>query len=149
MVYGIDLGTTYSCIAKLDANGKTKIIRNLDDASDTLASVVYFESDSNLIVGDTAKEYVETDAERVVQFAKRYIGKTGDDYKEWNVFGKTYTPIDISALIIKAIKQMANDQGENVEDVVIACPAYFGMQEKEAAIKAGKLAGLNVLRLIN
>ena len=148
-IYGIDLGTTYSCIAKLDANGKTKIIRNLDDASDTLASVVYFESDSNLIVGDTAKEYVETDAERVVQFAKRYIGKTGDDYKEWNVFGKTYTPIDISALIIKAIKQMANDQGENVEDVVIACPAYFGMQEKEATIKAGKLAGLNVLRLIN
>ncbi len=102
-----------------------------------------------MIVGDLAKEYVETDAERVVQFAKRYIGKTGGDYREWNIFDKTYTPIDISALILKTIKKMADDQGENVEDVVIACPAYFGMQEKEATIKAGKLAGLNVLRLIN
>ena len=148
-IYGIDLGTTYSCIAKLDANGNPEIIKNLNDASETLASAVYFETASNLIVGDVAKEYVETDAERVVQFAKRYIGKTGDDYKEWNVFGKTYTPIDISALIIKAIKQMANDQGENVEDVVITCPAYFGIPERDATRKAGELAGLNVLKLIN
>ncbi len=148
-VYGIDLGTTYSCIAKLDANGNPEIIRNQDDASDTLASAVYFESDSNLIVGDTAKEYVETDAENVVQFAKRYIGKTGSDYREWNIFDKTYTPIDISALILKTIKKMADEQGENVEDVVITCPAYFGIPERDATRKAGELAGLNVLNLIN
>lgn len=148
-IYGIDLGTTYSCIAKLDANGNPEIIRNQDDASDTLASAVYFESDSNLIIGDAAKEYVETDAERVVQFAKRYIGKTGEDYKEWTAFDKTYTPIDISALILKTIKQMAAEQGENVEDVVITCPAYFGNIERDATRKAGELAGLNVLNLIN
>ena len=148
-IYGIDLGTTYSCIAKLDANGNPEIIKNLNDASETLASAVYFETASNLIVGDVAKEYVETDAERVVQFAKRYIGKTDDDYREWNIFDKTYTPIDISALILKTIKQMADDQGENVEDVVITCPAYFGIPERDATRKAGELAGLNVLKLIN
>ncbi|MCD7825671.1 MAG: Hsp70 family protein [Clostridiaceae bacterium] len=148
-IYGIDLGTTYSCIAKLDANGNPEIIRNQDDASDTLASAVYFESDSNVIVGDAAKEYVETDGERVVQFAKRYIGKTGDESREWTAFDKTYNPIDISALILKTIKQMADDQGENVEDVVITCPAYFGIPERDATRKAGELAGLNVLNLIN
>lgn len=147
--YGIDLGTTYSCIAKLDANGNPEVIRNNDDASDTLASAVYFESETNAIIGDAAKEYVETDGEHVVQYAKRYIGKTDDKKMEWTAFGKTYSPIEISSAILKRIKQIAEEQGETVEDVVITCPAYFGIPERDATRKAGELAGLNVLNLIN
>lgn len=148
-IYGIDLGTTYSCIAKLDMNGNPEVIRNQEDASDTLASVVYFESETNAIIGDAAKDSIETDGERVVQYAKRYIGKTGDNKMEWTAFGKTYSPIEISSIILKRIKQIAEDQGEVVEDVVITCPAYFGIPERDATRKAGELAGLNVLNLIN
>lgn len=147
--YGIDLGTTYSCIAKLDANGNPEIIQNLEDNSYTLASAVYFESETNSIVGDAAKEHVETDGDKVVQFAKRYIGKSGEDKVTWEVFEKVYSPVDISALILQRLKQMAEDQGENVKDVVITCPAYFKILERDATKKAGELAGLNVLNLIN
>ena len=74
-VYGIDLGTTYSCIAKLDVNGNPQVISNITDASDTLASAIYFETLDNIFIGQSAKEYVETDGENVVQFIKREIGK--------------------------------------------------------------------------
>lgn len=147
--YGIDLGTTYSCIAKLDANGNPEVIKNIEDDTSTLASAVYFESETNSIVGDTAKQHVETDGDRVVQFAKRYIGKTGTDKVEWEAFGKIYSPVDISSLILQRLKQMAEDQGEDVKDVVITCPAYFKILERDATKKAGELAGLNVLNLIN
>lgn len=68
--YGIDLGTTYSCIATLDNNGNPEVVRNQVDASDTLASVVYFESSDNVVIGASAKDMIETDGDRVVQFVK-------------------------------------------------------------------------------
>ena len=74
-VHGVDLGTTYSCIATLDRNGNPIVIRNQVDASETLASAVYFENADNVIVGESAKQMVETDSDRVVQFVKRQIGK--------------------------------------------------------------------------
>ena len=145
--FGIDLGTTYSCIATLDRNGNPEIIRNQADASDTLASAVFFESEDNVIIGSNAKDMVESDGDRVVQFAKRYIGK--DDAPNWTIDGQSYTPIDISTLILKRIKQMAEEQGHTVENVVITVPAYFGLEERAATRKAGELAGMNVLNLVN
>lgn len=145
--YGIDLGTTYSCISKMGPNGNPEIIRNQEDSSDTLASAVFFENEENVIVGDAAKDMIETDGDRVVQYAKRYIGKA--DAPTYEFFSKSYTPVEISAIILKRIKQIAEDQGESVNDVVITCPAYFGIEEREATRQAGVLAGMNVLNLIN
>lgn len=145
--YGIDLGTTYSCIASLDHNGNPEVIRNQVDASDTLASAVFFESADNVVIGNSAKEMVETDGERVVQFVKREIGKPNARTYEFD--GKTYTSVEISALILGRLKQMVEEQGGFVDDVVITCPAYFGLEERNATKKAGELAGMNVLNLIN
>lgn len=145
--YGIDLGTTYSCIATLDRNGNPEVVRNQADASDTLASAVFFESADNVVIGNSAKDMVETDGERVVQFVKREIGKPNARTYEFD--GKTYTPVEISALILGRLKQMVEEQGGSVDDVVITCPAYFGLEERNATKNAGKLAGMNVLNLIN
>ena len=145
--YGIDLGTTYSCIATLDRNGNPEVIRNQADASDTLASAVFFESADNVVIGNSAKDMVETDGERVVQFVKREIGKPNARTYEFD--GKTYTPVEISTLVLKRLKQMVEEQGGSVDDVVITCPAYFGLEERNATKKAGEMAGMNVLNLIN
>ena len=145
--YGIDLGTTYSCIARLDANGNPEVIRNNEDDSNTVASVVFFENENNVIVGQAAKENVETDGERVVQFVKREIGKPESRTYEFD--GKTYTPVEISALILTRLKNLVESQGGSIEDVVITVPAYFGLEERSATRQAGELAGLNVLSLIN
>ena len=168
--YGIDLGTTYSCIAKLDQNGNPEVIQNNLEGTYTLASAVFFEEDSNnTLYGESAKEYMETSPERLIQFAKRVIGKTEKYFNEnpeektkfgknavvtpkglvWEIDGTEYSPISISALILKKLKQMAEEQGENVTDVIITCPAYFGLEERNATRKAGELAGLNVLNLVN
>ena len=145
--FGIDLGTTYSCIATLDRNGNPEAIRNQIDQSDTLASAVFFDSEDNVVIGDSAKGMVETDGDRVVQFVKREIGKK--NARSYEYFGKTYRPVEISALILGRLKQIAEEQGYVVEDVVITCPAYFGIEERNATKNAGKLAGMNVLNIIN
>ena len=145
--YGIDLGTTYSCIARLDANGNPEVIRNNEDNSNTLASVVFFENENNVIVGQAAKENIETDGNRVVQFVKREIGKANGRTYEFD--GKTYTPVEISALILARLKNIVESQGGTIDNVVITVPAYFGLEERSATKQAGELAGLNVLSLIN
>jgi len=145
--YGIDLGTTYSCIARLDANGNPEVIRNNEDDSNTVASVVFFENANNVVVGQAAKENIETDGDRVVQFVKREIGKPDNRVYEFD--GKTYTPVEISALILTRLKNLVEGQGGKIEDVVITVPAYFGLEERSATKQAGELAGLNVLSLIN
>lgn len=145
--YGIDLGTTYSCIATLDRNGNPEVVRNQVDASDTLASAVFFERADKVVIGNSAKDMVETDGERVVQFVKREIGKP--NARTYEFYGKTYTPVEISALILGRLKQMVEEQGGSVDDVVITCPAYFGLEERTATRKAGELAGMNVRNLID
>lgn len=145
--YGIDLGTTYSCIARLDANGNPEVIRNNEDDSNTVASVVFFENANNVVVGQAAKENIETDGDRVVQFVKREIGKLPPRTYEFD--GKTYTPVEISALILTRLKNLVESQGGTIEDVVITVPAYFGLEERSATKQAGELAGLRVLSLIN
>ena len=145
--YGIDLGTTYSCIARLDSNGNPEVIRNNEDDSNMVASVVFFENEHNVVVGQAAKENIETDGDRVVQFVKREIGKR--DMRTYEFDGKTYTPVEISALILTRLKNLVESQGNTIEDVVITVPAYFGLEERSATKQAGELAGLHVLSLIN
>ena len=145
-ILGIDLGTTYSCIAKLNDEGTPVVIENFEDQTDTLASAVFFESEDNIIVGDNAKASVEEAGDRVVEYIKRHIGKNDGWSREF--FGVSYTPIDISAMILKRLKQMAETQGEEVDKVVITCPAYFGIAEQEATRRAGELAGLTVVDII-
>lgn len=146
-VYGIDLGTTYSVISTLDDNGMPEVITNQDEGSDLLASAVYFQDGAAPVVGEIAKNQKDIEPERVVEFAKRYIGKP--DAPTYEFDGVKYDPITISSLILKRMKAYADAQGHNVENVVITCPAYFGNDEKAATKQAGIIAGLNVLNIVH
>ncbi len=144
-VYGIDLGTTYSCIAHVDEHGRAAVIPNSENEL-TTPSVVYFENESNIVVGNAAKETAEIHPEQVVSTVKRVMGDA--DWKFENE-GKEYTPQEISSFIIeKIVKDVKDITGEDVEDVVITVPAYFGINQKEATKQAGELAGLNVMSVI-
>jgi len=147
-VYGIDLGTTYSVIATLDDKGLPEVIDNTDDASQLLASAVYFPEGGGVpVVGASAKNQAEVEPGRVVQYVKREIGKSDAQVREFD--GVKYDPITISSLILKRMKEYADAQGHDVHDVVITCPAYFGTEERNATKQAGIIAGLNVLNIVN
>ena len=144
-VFGIDLGTTYSCISYVDEFGKPVIIPN-SEGEMTTPSVVYFESPSNIVVGRTAKEHSDIYPERVVSCVKRSMGS---DVWEFESDGELYKPQEISAFILRKLAADARAAiDETVEDVVITCPAYFGVNQKEATRQAGELAGLNVRYII-
>ena len=147
MVFGIDLGTTYSAIATLDERGMPEVIENYADSSPLLASAVYFPEDGDPVVGRDAKDQAEIEPDRVIQYIKREIGKNNDNVH--TIDGIGYDPITISALILKRMKEYAEEQGYEVNDVVIACPAYFGTEERNATKQAGIIAGFNVLNIIN
>jgi molecular chaperone DnaK (HSP70) len=146
-VYGIDLGTTYSVIATLDDNGMPVVIDNYADGGQLLASAVYFPHDGDPVIGEAAKNQAEVEPDRVVQFVKREIGKSDALIREFD--GVKYDPISISALILKRMKEYAEEQGHEVNDVVITCPAYFGNEECAATKQAGIIAGFNVLNIVN
>jgi molecular chaperone DnaK (HSP70) len=146
-VYGIDLGTTYSVIATLDDNGMPEVIENYADTNQLLASAVYFPNGGNPVVGEAAKNQAEVEPDRVVQFVKREIGKSDAQIREFD--GVKYDPINISSLILKRMKEYAEEQGHDVNDVVITCPAYFGNEERAATKQAGIIAGFNVLNIVN
>ena len=146
-VFGIDLGTTYSAIATLNENGMPEVIKNEDEGEVTLASAVYFQPGGSPVVGSVAKEQAIVEPDRVVQFIKREMGKS---IAKRNFDGQEYDPIDISAIILKRMKEYAEESlGEEVKDVIITCPAYFGAEEKMATKQAGVVAGMNVLDIIN
>lgn len=140
-IYGIDLGTTYSCIAYVDEYGKPVILPNSDGQS-TTPSVVFFESSTNIVVGKHAKDVAVQYAERVVSRVKREM--SNPEYGHLHD-GQLYKPQTISALILqKLVADAESVTGEKVTDVVITCPAYFGVNEREATREAGILAGLKV-----
>ncbi|HSK80486.1 MAG TPA: Hsp70 family protein, partial [Thermoanaerobaculia bacterium] len=144
-VYGIDLGTTYSCISHVDEHGKPVVLANAEGEM-TTPSVVFFESPDNIVVGQSAKEVVSIHSDLCVSTIKRAMG---DPHWERSFHGEVYKPQDISSFILrKVVGDAANLVGEKIEDVVITCPAYFGVNEKEATKQAGILAGLNVLYVI-
>ncbi len=153
-VFGIDLGTTYSCISYIDEYGKPIVLKN-SEGDHTTPSVVMVESKDNIIVGAEAKRSIEMEPDRTVQFIKRKIGKENDSVV---LNSTTYHAPEISSMILKKLVNDANEElrqtgvlkdGESVKDVVITCPAYFGMNERQATRVAGQLAGLNVLNIIN
>ena len=146
-VYGIDLGTTYSAIATLNENGLPEIIENFADSKPLLASAVYFPEGDAPVVGETAKGQLDVTPHLVVQFVKRQIGKP--DARDWTFDGEVYNPIKISSLILKRMAEYAGEQGHEVKDVVLTCPAYFGNEERIATRQAGKIAGLNVIDIVN
>src|SRR3984893_3752362 len=144
---GIDLGTTFSAVAHIDAYGKPQIIPNTESERIT-PSVILFDG-SNVVVGTVAKNNAVAEPEKIVDFIKREMGKPKDQFhREFG--GKIYSAEELSALIIKKLKADSEKYlGEAVTDVVITVPAYFNDAERTATITAGQLAGLNVLQLIN
>ncbi|WP_391575016.1 Hsp70 family protein [Cohnella sp.] len=144
--YGIDLGTTYSCMARADQDGNIEIIKNIEGKNIT-PSVVEFISPTEIVVGETAKGDAILAPDNVVLYIKRSMGKQ-DENREHH--GKTFTPEQISAFILKKLISDAEQvTGEKVSDVVITVPAYFGFDERQATENAGKIAGLNVLGIVN
>lgn len=144
-VFGIDLGTTYSCIARVDDTARAEVIKN-NDGDNITPSVVAFEGD-NVIVGADAKAEAVLNPETTVMLVKTLMGKT--DFAI-NYNGEDKTPEEISAFILRKLTQDASEQlGVGVRDVVITCPAYFGTAERTATKNAGKIAGLNVLEIIS
>lgn len=145
-IFGIDLGTTYSCIAYVDEYGKPVTVPNLENSPVT-PSVVFFEPGGNVSVGDVAKQALESDPDLVCSTIKRQMGNP--DYV-FTANGAEYKPETVSSLILKKLAKDAGEKlGEEVKDVVITCPAYFGLDEREATKNAGIIAGLNVLSIIN
>ncbi len=144
---GIDLGTTFSAIAHIDAYGKPQIIPNSESERIT-PSVILFDGHQAL-VGSMAKQNAVAEPEKIVDFVKREIGKSkGLFHREFG--GKIYSAEELSALIIKKLKNDAEKYlGEKITDATITVPAYFNDAERTATIHAGQLAGLNVLKVIN
>ena len=145
-VFGIDLGTTYSCIAQVDEYGKPVVLANFENER-TTPSVVFFEDDGSVIVGNEAKNMLKTDPQKVVSFIKRNMG----DPNFLFIHNETqYKPEEISSFILKKLVKDASEKvGFEIKDVVITCPAYFGINEREATKIAGEIAGLNVKSIIN
>ena len=148
-IYGIDLGTTYSAISCLDEAGKPEILTNTLSGRIT-PSVVFFQQPDEsgkiqIDVGQTAKEAGTADPDNVVAFIKQQMGS---DWKK-EFFGMEFTPQMISAEILKKLVKDAKEMHQkDVKDVVITCPAYFGDKERAATKEAGKLAGLNVIKIL-
>ncbi|MFE7127058.1 Hsp70 family protein [Streptomyces sp. NPDC057617] len=145
-VVGIDLGTTYCAVAVADRSGSPSIVRNREGENIT-PSVVMFQGDT-VVVGSQAKRSAATAPDHVVQFVKRYMGEANPIYHSES--GTPYRPEEISALLLKRLKEDAEMMlGEPVEQAVITVPAYFDDVRRKATQDAGRLAGLEVLRIVN
>ena len=141
---GIDLGTTNSCVATME-NGEAVVIPNAEGGR-TTPSVVAFTKSGERIVGAAAKRQAVTNGPRTIFSIKREMGTDN----RVNIDGKKYTPQEISAMILQKLKQDAEAYlGETVTDAVITVPAYFSDGQRQATKDAGRIAGLNVLRIIN
>ena len=143
-IIGIDLGTTNSCVAVMEG-GEPTVITNADGGR-TTPSVVGFKKDGERLVGDLAKRQAVTNADRTISSIKRHMGT---DYKV-TIDDKSYTPQAISAMILQKLKADAEAYlGEKVTEAVITVPAYFNDAQRQATKDAGKIAGLEVKRIIN
>jgi molecular chaperone HscA len=168
MIVGIDLGTTNSLVAIIHPESKVPVALKEHNSSSLVPSIVYF-SESGIIVGEEAKNYLVTEPQNTIFSAKRLMGKSYNDVKEnasfftykvidddteslvkVQVADKFYSPIDLSSFILKELKQRAEHILKTpVTKAVITVPAYFNDAQRQATRDAGKLAGLDVLRIIN
>ena len=143
-IIGIDLGTTNSCVAVMEG-GKPTVIANTEGVR-TTPSIVAFTKTGERLVGEPAKRQAVTNADRTISSIKRHMGT---DYKV-DIDGKKYTPQEISAMILQKLKADAESYlGEKVTEAVITVPAYFNDAQRQATKDAGKIAGLDVKRIIN
>ena len=143
-IIGIDLGTTNSCVAVMEG-GKPVVIPN-SEGSRTTPSVVAFTKTGERLIGEPAKRQAVTNSDRTISSIKRHMGT---DYKV-TIDGKSYTPQEISAMILQKLKADAESYlGEKVSEAVITVPAYFNDAQRQATKDAGKIAGLDVKRIIN
>jgi len=165
-IIGIDLGTTNSCVAVMDA-GKPRVLENSEGRSVT-PSVVVFKKDGERVVGDTAKRQIVTNHDRAVYSIKRFMGRmfkeVGNEIKEVpfkviegpngdvrvRIADRDYSPPEIGAMVLQKMKQTAEEKlGEKITEAVITVPAYFNDSQRQATKDAGKIAGLDVKRIIN
>lgn len=145
-VFGIDLGTTYSCIAYVDETGRATVVNN-SEGTNTTPSVVNFASPNQVVVGQVAKENAVIDPNNTISLVKTLMGKS--DFAI-NYNGEDKSPEEVSAYILRKVTEDAGKQIDTeVKDVVITCPAYFGTAERTATKNAGIIAGLNVLEIIS
>jgi molecular chaperone HscA len=169
MIVGIDLGTTNSLVAIIHPETKRPVALKEHDSSSLVPSIVHFDGFGNATVGETAKQYLETDPANTIFSAKRLMGKSYNDIKENAAFfsykvidddtdslvkvqvgDKFYSPIELSSFILKELKQRAEHILKTpVNKAVITVPAYFNDAQRQATRDAGKLAGLDVLRIVN
>lgn len=158
-IVGIDLGTTNCSITAIDENGKTRLIKNKHGEYITPSAVYFGKSKEDLLIGKEAKQMSNTDPDNLVLFVKREMGKKKEEvrgenkgfapYHPYNFWGKTWAPEEISALILKQLKEDAEKEiGAEIKKAVITCPAYFGDAEKNATKQAGEIAGFDVLEVI-
>ena len=146
IVLGIDLGTTFSAMAWVNDHGKPEIISN-SEGFPTTPSIVHFYDEDACVVGEEAVKMVVIDPENVVRFIKRHMG---EEEFTLEFYGRPYTPQEISALILRKLKEDAEEvMGKEIKDAVITVPAYFHSAQRGATAEAGAIAGLNVLSIIN
>lgn len=144
-IYGIDLGTTYSCIAVVDEFDKPVVIKNVDN-EDTTPSVVLFE-ETTRVVGKEAKNVAAMNPDSTVELIKRQMGNPNYRFTYKDV---DYSPEEISSFILRKLVSDAEQRlGTKITDVVITCPAYFDPTQRDATAKAGEYAGLNVRGILN
>ena len=167
-VIGIDLGTTNSCVAVMEG-GEAKVITNAEGSRTTPSVVAFTDSDERL-VGQVARRQSVTNPEKTVYAVKRLlgrqfdseqvtsdreslsyqIGKASNGLAQVNIDGKSFSPAEISAFVLQKMKQTAEDYlGETITDAVVTVPAYFNDAQRQATKDAGKISGLNVMRVIN
>ena len=144
---GIDLGTTFSAVARInEVSGKPEIIKNTFDSPIT-PSVLYFEENGRILFGEDAKSMQGMGNTNAIAFFKRNMG---NDQFCVEFFGKTYNATDLSAIFLRCIVREAEQScGEIIDSAVITVPAYFTHKERQATIEAGEKAGLKVIAIIN
>ncbi len=146
IVLGIDLGTTYSCVAYINEAGKPEVIPNSSNER-TTPSVVWFQDDNHVAVGSEAKGMAAVEPTEVASFVKRYMG---DDSYVFDCKKGKLRPEEVSSYILrKLVKDASERLGREIKDVVITCPAYFSTAQRELTKEAGKMAGLNVVQILN
>jgi molecular chaperone DnaK len=144
---GIDLGTTFSALAALNAIGKPEIVPNADGERLTPSAIYFDEENSDIIrVGIEAINSRRLNAQRSVRWIKRHMG---DQQYHKNIDGKDWTPVELSSLILKKLKQDCSVGDEQINDVVISVPAHFDEVRRKATMDAGAMAGLNVIGIVN
>ncbi|MEY3052680.1 MAG: hypothetical protein RLY31_2465 [Bacteroidota bacterium] len=168
IIVGIDLGTTNSLVAYVD-RGTPVVLKDPDQRTTLVPSILHFQSDGTILAGDPARRKLETDPQRTIYSVKRLMGKSYRDIAALSedlgyrildddpdalvkiaVDGRYFTPIELSAQILRTLRQRASDAlGKPVSKAVITVPAYFNDAQRQATRDAGKLAGLEVLRIVN